>query len=275
MVKRILLGLGGTPFSLVAVKRAVEMAKNHKACILAVTVVNEKSLRNVGPVPMGASGSAKKMADTRVEQTMAGIKKAIELFEIECAEAEICYKVIQENGNEFDCFIDNSRFYDIAIIGLRGLFDYGVMRAPENQVQRLFSEGLRPIIAVSETFRTIQKVLIAFSGSMDSSNAMKRFIQMHLWENMEIRILCCGKSEEEANILLEKAEDYCRDHGYPTEKFYRSGDPKKEILGFAKEWDADLIVMGDNSHNFLTKTFFSNNFVSAIKNAERPLFLSH
>jgi len=53
MIKRILLGLGGTPFTDVAIERAVELAKGHDALITGVTVVDTKQLAQVGPVPLG------------------------------------------------------------------------------------------------------------------------------------------------------------------------------------------------------------------------------
>ena len=57
MIKRILLGLGGTPFTDVAIQRAVELSKLHGALITGVTVVDTKSLKQVGPVPRGAPGT--------------------------------------------------------------------------------------------------------------------------------------------------------------------------------------------------------------------------
>ena len=53
MIKRILLGLGGTPFTAVAIQRAIELAKIHKALITGVTVVDIKQLKQVGPIPPG------------------------------------------------------------------------------------------------------------------------------------------------------------------------------------------------------------------------------
>ncbi|HDZ78584.1 MAG TPA: universal stress protein, partial [Gammaproteobacteria bacterium] len=50
MIKRILVGLGGTPYTPVAIQRAVGLAKRFKAEITGVTVVDLKHLSKVGPV---------------------------------------------------------------------------------------------------------------------------------------------------------------------------------------------------------------------------------
>ena len=61
MVKRILLGIGGTPFTTIAIERAVALAKEHGASLKAVTVVNPDQLCKLGPVPAGAGIYAKRM----------------------------------------------------------------------------------------------------------------------------------------------------------------------------------------------------------------------
>ena len=61
MIKRILLGLGGTPYTDVAIERAVELAKDHGARITGVTVVDIKRLKKIGPLPPGGDALAEKL----------------------------------------------------------------------------------------------------------------------------------------------------------------------------------------------------------------------
>ena len=44
MIKRILVGLGGTPFTTTAIRYAVELAKVHQAEVLGVTVTDRRRL---------------------------------------------------------------------------------------------------------------------------------------------------------------------------------------------------------------------------------------
>jgi nucleotide-binding universal stress UspA family protein len=66
MIKRILLGLGRTPFTNVAIERSVELAKAHDALITGVTVVDTKQLSQVGPVPLGGGTYAAKLREQRL-----------------------------------------------------------------------------------------------------------------------------------------------------------------------------------------------------------------
>ena len=54
MIKRILLGLGGTPYTTVAIQRAVELAKRFEAEITGVTVLDVERLTNVSGLRQGS-----------------------------------------------------------------------------------------------------------------------------------------------------------------------------------------------------------------------------
>jgi nucleotide-binding universal stress UspA family protein len=158
MIKRILLGLGGTPFTDVAIERAVELAKAHDALITGVTVVDTKQLSQVGPVPLGGGTYAAKLREQRLAVTEERIEEAIEKFKDRCEESEILTKIERETGDPFESMIAHARYNDVTIFGLKSLFDYGFTAEPKDALIRLVSQGVRPIIAVSPKFRNIGKV---------------------------------------------------------------------------------------------------------------------
>ena len=82
------------------------------------------------------------MTQERIEEEIAG-------FEDACAEASVSYIVDRESGDPFQLLVGLSRYHDLTIIGLRGLFEYGVVDNPDDQVIQLTHHGVRPIIAVS------------------------------------------------------------------------------------------------------------------------------
>ncbi len=46
MIKRILLGLGGTPYTSIAIRRAADLAKRFEAEVTSLTVIDVKGLSN-------------------------------------------------------------------------------------------------------------------------------------------------------------------------------------------------------------------------------------
>ena len=197
MIKRILIGLGGTPYTPVAIERAVTLAKRYEASLTAVTMVKREQLIS----PSGTSGCPQVGADKagRPHVTEEKIEESIAAFEASCSTAGIKYTVKLESGNPFDLFISLARYHDIMVFGLRSIFEYRVSAEdPCVTLARLVSAGVRPIIAESSEFRPIRKALIAYSGSMESAKTMKRFIELRPWPDAKLRIVTFHRSEEEA-----------------------------------------------------------------------------
>ena len=142
MIKRILVGFGGTEYSLVAVKRAVELAKIHDASLAAVTVIDINRLMNVGAVPIRGMDAARKAANRRIKNAMEGMEKAINAFEESCKEAGVDYSIERAIGDTFETLVPLSRYFDINILGL-ALFRsttnspfFGIGNGPSRSVSR-------------------------------------------------------------------------------------------------------------------------------------------
>ena len=140
MIKRILLGLGGTPFTDVAIERAVELAKAHGALITGVTVMDVKQLKQVGPVPLGGGAYASTLREKRLTITEERIEEAIEKVQEKCAESDILTKIERETGDPFESMIAHARYNDVIIFGLRSLFDYGFTSEAKDALIRLVSQ---------------------------------------------------------------------------------------------------------------------------------------
>jgi len=274
MLKRILLGLGGTPFTDVAIERAVELAKVHGALITAVTVMDTRQLSQVGPVPLGGGVYAEKLREKRLMITEERIEEAIEKFKETCAESNISTKIERETGDPFESMIAHARYNDVTIFGLKSLFDYGFTSEPKDALIRLVSQGVRPIIAVSPEFRLISKVLIAYSGSMESAKAMRRYVQLNPWRNVRLRVVHFGKNDDNTAQFLKDAAEYCRDHGFTTETEAVENSAREHLIEYARQHDMDLIVMGNSIRNLIFRHLLGDTVLSAIQQSDRPLFLA-
>lgn len=273
MIKKILLGLGGTPYTNVAIQRAIELAKRFEAEITGVNAVDVSRLYMAASV--GGDRTAHKMAG-RISLTRERIEEAIGNFEAACITEGIKYHVKQKDKEDpFDLMISLARYHDLMIFGLRSIFEYGISpEEPKDTLARLISAGVRPIIAVSDSFRSIQKVLIAYSGSMESAKTMKRFVQLRLWPEAKLKIVTFQSSENKARQLLYEASEYCRAHGFHVESESNQGSPKDFLLSFANLCQADMIVLGNSGRKLLVKQVMGETALHVIRTADRPLFLS-
>jgi nucleotide-binding universal stress UspA family protein len=274
MLKRILVALSGTAFTPIAVRRGVKLAQRHGASITGVTVVDIERLSDVGPVPIGGSARAQDLAEHRLSVTQQHVEDEIERFESACREAEVPFVIDRERGDPFDLLLDLWRYHDVTVIGLRGLFEYGVVHNPDDLIIKLIRRGVTPIIAVSPEYREVNRVLVAYNGSSEAAMAMKRFAQLRPWPDVTMRLVCFDKEEREATPLLVDATAYLRAHGFEPEAESLPGGPKHGLLAHAQEWGADLVVMGATSRSRLAKLVMGETVLEALMHADIPLFLS-
>ena len=274
MIKRILVGLGDVEYTRVAVAAAVDLAQRHEAEITAVTVVDHVRLDQVGPVPIGGGGAANELRAYRLNLTRSIIEQAIAACEDACRKAAVPYRLLYEEREPFDYFISASRYHDLMVFGLRHLFEHGVIDEPPDELVNLIESGVRPILAVSREPRQIRKVLIAYGGSMPAAKTMRQFVQMRLWDDVQLRIVAFGASEEKAANWLSGAAEYCRAHGYDPESEHVASAPSKALLPDAERWGADLIVLGNSSKGLLRRRIFGETTCQAIRESQIPLFLS-
>jgi len=277
MIRGVLLGIGGTPFTKVAIRRAVELCRLHNARLTAVTVVDTARLSRVGARPLGASGAALALREHRVAVTRESIEESIELLKGTCAEHGVQVSIQRETGNPFQLMVDYARYNDVGLFGLRSMFEYDLLGESDVDVADLLSRmvlgGVRPIVADADHYREIRRVLIAYGGSTRAAESMKTFLRLKPWPDADVRILCCSDSRGDARRLLSSAAGYCRLHGVEPQVHWAEGPARERILAEADAWDADLIVMGTSRGSVFSRALFGTTALEVIRRADRALFL--
>lgn len=273
MIKRIMLGLSGTPYTAVATQRAVELAQRFDAEVTGVTIIDVERLSRVGPVPIGAGAAARDLASQRIAETRDRVEEAIGAFQEVTEEKGVRARVVREFRAPLEAFKAHARYHDVSIVGLRGLLDYGVVPSPDS-IDDLFLRGVRPIVAVSDTFREVNRVLIAYNGSMASAKAMRSFCQLGPWPEAKVAVAHFGRADADADRLLAEAADYCAAHGFEADRIASDRDARDGILREADAWGADLIVLGSMGANPVRR-ILGRSVLEIVRQAERPLFLAH
>ncbi|HWB14315.1 MAG TPA: universal stress protein [Pirellulales bacterium] len=273
MIRRILVALGGG-MSSATIQQAVELAKIHGAELTAAALLDAPRLSAVGPVPIGAAASAVELRQYRLQTAEQSLEEAVVQFEAMAAAAGLTYRVARERGDPIDRLVALSRYHDVVVAGLHGLFEWGLTDEPPCELVKLVSEGVRPILAVTDQPRSIQRVLIAYSGSVESAKTMKQFIRFRPWPDVRIKLLTFNEDLAAGRELLADASQYCRAHGYEPEVEASPFPPKPHLLRYAEEWNADLVVLGNSAKNLLLRRLFGETALHVIRRAEVPLFLS-
>ncbi len=274
MLKKILVGLGSLDFARSATAKAIELAKSHGAELTGVTLFDVEQLDDTGPIPIGAAQLAKELSESRLDDAKAIIEAAEAHFSSECDKAGVTYRVQRETGDPLEALVSLTRYHDLVICGLQSLFEHGVINEPPDELELLVHEGVRPLLAVTDKDRPIKRVLIAYSGSMESAKTMRWFLHFKIWPDAKLKIITFHQDQAVGESRLKEAAEYCRAHGLDPETECIAEPPLENLLPYADVWGADLIVMGNSAKSMLLRRILGETALHVMRNAERPLFLA-
>lgn len=276
MIKRILVGLGTSRTAESVTNHALDIARESGAELLGLAVTDPLRLDWTGPKPMGVGveAAAADLRKQRYERAAAEIASAKDKFAARCLAAGVTHSTDEEVGDPFEIAVDLVRYHDMCVFGLRGLFEHGVVSEPRDALERLIADGVRPILAVPEEHRPIRRVLVAYSGSLESAKTFKHFVQSGIFQQAAVRIVCWSNDTATSRRRVELAAGYFRAHGREVDTDAVAGDPLREVVSYAEAWKADLIVAGNSAKNLLLRRIFGETALQLIRESPLPLYLA-
>jgi nucleotide-binding universal stress UspA family protein len=277
MLKRILVGVTGTQAFAAKVDFVLDLAERHGAEIGAVSCIDVDRLANVGPVPIGAGAFAEELVEHRLKRAHACDEEAMRRLAEAGAARGVKVARFEREGDPRDILAKLHRYHDILCLSLHGWFDDAVIPEPEDALLEVLAGGVRPILAVAEEPRPVDKVLIAYDGSPQAAKAMRQYAQLRPWGDASVEVACAGDgaTEETAETLLADARAYCAAHGLAVTTAHLDEDSPEVLLDHARAIGAGLIVMGVSQRRLLIARRFGPHTSAILRNARVPLFLSH
>lgn len=271
MIKRILVGLGGTPFTPGAIKHAVELAVELDAELTGVTLTHaaEKVDADAALEVLYSSRQAELQdVNQRIEKSVADFNEACRVAGLSS------YKVVRETGKIFSKLIEESLYHDLIVFGLKKVLHYDFHAgSPHNLLVEFMVQGVRPLIAVGQTYRRVSRVLIAYSGSMESAKSMKRFVDMRLFPAAAMKIVHFGDTSDTAKMLLQNAAGYCAAHDFNVETEAFDAPIQQGLSAEIDRWKADMVVIGISNKRVFLRKILGDTALQIISESKVPLFV--
>ncbi len=288
-VKKIFAPLQNADTAETALKTAIAIARRHKAHIDALHIRQRPNVPAGGYYPVGVIFVDEHLAELK-EALEAEAAKLKEIFDrVMKAEgvAVVSSSTHRDDAGATASWRDQqgilpfdlssaARVSDIVVFG-RGPGDLGYPDA--NLIEEaIFQSGRPVIIAPVGTFeRTPRRILVAWNGGREAARALSS--AMPLFEETDAALaLSIGNIASDLEGP-EKAAELLRLHGVKAEAKRRTpgagGANEDDLLEAAREWKADLIVMGAYSHSRWRELVLGGFTRKLLKQSEFPLFLAH
>ena len=169
-----------------------------------------------------------------------------------------------------------ARVCDLIVFG-RGAGEIGYPDA--NLIEEAIFQSGRPVLIAptGKLERTPRRILVAWNGGREAARALSS--AMPLFEETDAALaLSIGAMPADLEGP-EKAAELLRLHGVKAQAERRApadgAEAEEDLLAAAREWRADLIVMGAYSHSRWRELVLGGFTRRLLKQAEFPLLLAH
>ncbi len=282
MLKRIVVGLDGSPYSDSAVSFACSLAQKYNSTVIGVGVVDLPDIeKHIGPGgPPGSGIYAKRLKETKVHDALEKVKGFLKSFEEQCSSFGVKSEVYSEEGVPFEAILEEGKTADLIVVGIRTYYHFETSSEPGDTLKRLMEKPVCPVLAVTDEMTMPQNVVIAFDGGYTSARAMRSFVHLsrELAFASKVTLLRITEEKERDEICaaeLSRAQRYLESHGIEVKVVCKKGRPSEVILETAKNLAPSMVVMGSFGKRTIKKFLFGSTANEIIEDASLPLFVYH
>ena len=275
MMKRILVPTDGSASASVGLRYAVALAKRIGAKLYGLHVLDVKLLE--GPFLRDVSASLGTAPYVNYQGNIALILEerghaALEAFKDACEEAGVEFETAQMTGVVPRMIVEKSELADLIVMGHGGEHSEWLDGLVGSTTAAVARRAELPVLVTNTDTPGTQRFVVAYDGSAHARAALRTATEIARGWELACRVLVVGGAETAP--LLDEARSYLQTHELEAEYVLRPGDPSEAIIEYARECDADLLVMGAYGHTKVRELVVGSTTAYALNHAPCPLLLS-
>ena len=274
MIKHILVPTDGSEQAFVGVRYAVALARQYKATLHGLYVLDTKLLE--GPILRDISASLGTAPYVNYQGSISLIleergKAALSAFEDECKSARVAYETCLTKGIIWNCIVEKSELADLVVMGRGGEHSEWLEGLVGSTTEAVARRTETPVLVTGTEMVEYKLFLVAYDGSRHAKEALQTAADIGVSWNTPFHVLVID--DKKSDNLIEEASSYLEAYDVKVEYISRSGDPDETIINYASECNADLLVMGAYGHTKVRELILGSTTAYALNHSPCPLLL--
>ncbi len=275
MIKQILVPTDGSEHATIGAQYGIGLAKRHEASLIGLHIVDIRLLE--GPFLRDISASLGTAPYVNYQNNISAIleergKATLEDFRARCEQAGVSFQGIQVTGPVMQTIVTQSELADLIVIGRgveQGQWIEGLLGSTTESVVR---HTKRPVLVTGRREAEIRRFVVAYDGSAHARSALQ--FATSLGEAWLVPFEVLSVAREGGEKIVEEARNYLQAHDLQVDYTVRAGDPRDTLVDFARERDADLLVMGAFGHSKVRELLLGSTTHYVLNHAPCPVLLA-
>lgn len=275
MIKQILVPTDGSEHATIGAQYGIGLAKQHEASLIGLHIVDIRLLE--GPFLRDISASLGTAPYVNYQNNIAAIleergKATLEDFRERCERARIPFQGIQITGPVMQTIVSQSELADLVVIGRgveQGQWIEGLLGSTTENVVR---HATRPVLVTARREAAIRRFVVAYDGSPHARSALHFATSLGEAWLVPFEVLTVARDGGEE--IIEEARTYLKAHELTVDYTVRQGDPRDTLVDFAREREADLLVMGAFGHSKVRELLLGSTTHYVLNHAPCPVLLA-
>jgi nucleotide-binding universal stress UspA family protein len=276
MLKSIFLPLDPSDENLLAREYAVSLAVEFKSSIAAVTIIDEPTINQLEPAPLGASEFRERLLESRRKESQEVTAKLIsEMKSLADKHGVPCNTSILHGSPDIE-LINESFKHDLIVIGKAGYFKFATQTESCETLESLVKNTPRPIIHVTENSIKNKEILILTDGSSVSARASQMFLNLGYDESKyDYTVLSVSSDLSKAEENCEVVSDFFEHHNKKVKKapIHFEDHASIKILDEIKTRNPALVVLGAFGISGMKEFFLGSVTKKLLEKNKSPIFL--
>jgi nucleotide-binding universal stress UspA family protein len=147
MLRSILIGLDGSDYSHTALRLGIDWARHSDALLVGLGIVDAPTIRKAETVLIGGTPHADPyLARGRLADARREVEQFLEQFALECAEAGVAAKVLEDVRLPADEIVLKAQRYDVVLLGQETRFHFETDEHRDDTLPRVLKNSPRPVV---------------------------------------------------------------------------------------------------------------------------------
>lgn len=276
MLKTILVGLDGSPYSDEAVSLGMSWAKKFNALLVGLAIIDEPSICSPEAVPIGGGIWKKERDKSLISDAFLTAEQLLGNFSVLCEKNEVPSKVLEDTGIPYEKICFEAQRYDLILLGKQTNYHFKTQNYNDETLTKVLMASPRPVVVVPKQSFSGNLVIVAFDGSLQAARTLQAFQSLRLDFMHEVIILSVHTDLVLAIKNASRAVDFLGFHEIKAKPIaIASSDPAKVIIDEANRLKAGLLVMGAYGQSTIREFFFGSVTRTILKEMSWTVFLYH